>query len=121
MPDNWTNDTPIYRQLRNKVARLIMDGTFKAGEPVPSVRQVAAESQINHQTVSRAYQALVDERILEMKRGRGMFVLPGAQQQLLKSEREKFQTVELPALRARMHYLNMTTDELIELIRSESL
>lgn len=119
MPENWNDDQPIYKQLRDRVAGLIMDGTFKEGEPVPSVRQVSAESQINHLTVAKAYQELVDEGVLEMKRGRGMFVLPGARDTLRAQERDKFINAELPALMARMAHLGISIEELITLIRKE--
>ena len=120
MQDNWNDDQPIYRQLREKVAGLIMNGSFKEGDSVPSVRQVAAESKINHLTVSKAYQELVDEGVLEMKRGRGMFVLPGAKDKLVSQERDKFISEELPALLSRLSHLNISVDELLGLINSGS-
>ena len=118
MADNWNDDLPIYKQLRERVAGLIMDGSFKEGEPIPSVRTVATESKINHLTVAKAYQELVDEGVLEMKRGRGMFVVEGANTTLQQQERNKFISDELPALLARLSHLNISTDELIQLINS---
>ena len=118
MSDSWTNDQPIYKQLRDRVAGLIMDATFAEETPIPSVRQVAAEEQINHLTVGKAYQELVDEGVLEMKRGRGMFVMPGARQKLQKQEREKFAELELPALLARVKQLGISVDELLKLIQA---
>lgn len=117
--DNWSDDQPIYKQLRERVAGLIMDGSLSEGEPIPSVRSVAAESQINHLTVAKAYQELVDEGVLEMKRGRGMFVVPGAREALRADERNKFISDELPMLLARIANLGISIEELIQLIQSE--
>ncbi len=118
MPDNWNDDLPIYKQLREKVAAQIMNGTFKEGEPISSVRQVSAELQINHLTVAKAYQELVDEGVLEMKRGRGMFVVDGASDKLRAYERKKFLAEELPALLARLSHLNISTTEFIKLLKT---
>ncbi|MEM7358874.1 MAG: GntR family transcriptional regulator [Pseudomonadota bacterium] len=119
MSDNWSDDQPIYKQLRERVAGLIMDGSLSEGEPIPSVRSVAAESKINHLTVAKAYQELVDEGVLEMKRGRGMFVVPGAREALRELERNKFVSEELPMLLARIANLGISVEELIKLIQSE--
>ena len=119
MPDNWNDNQPIYKQLREKVARLIMDGSFKEEEAIPSVRQVSAESKINHLTVAKAYQELVDEGVLEMKRGKGMFVVKGAKDTLLAFERNKFISEELPSLVTRSSQLGISIEELISLIKSE--
>ncbi|MFT5572909.1 MAG: GntR family transcriptional regulator [Cryomorphaceae bacterium] len=118
MSDNWNDDQPIYKQLRDRVAGLIMDGSFAEGEAVPSVRNVAAESKINHLTVGRAYQELVDQGVLEMMRGRGMFVMDGARDKLCDLEQSKFKTDELPALLARVSNLGISVDELIELLKA---
>ena len=116
MTDDWNNKQPIYRQLRDRVAGLIMDGVFVEGEAIPSVRQVSAQENINHITVAKSYQSLVDEGVLEMKRGRGMFVLPGARKALIANERSKFEMNEVPALLDRLQHLNMTIDELAALL-----
>lgn len=113
MPDSWNNDQPIYKQVRDRMAGLIMDGDIAEGDSVPSVRQVSAEQKINHITVAKAYQELVDEGVLEMKRGRGMFVLDGARAKLLASERRKFDHVEAPALLTRLAHLGMSIDDLV--------
>ena len=118
MSESWSADQPIYKQLRDRVAGLIMDGTFTEGESIPSVRQVSAEEQINHLTVGKAYQELVDEGVLEMKRGRGMFVMTDARKKLQQQEREKFAEAELPALLARVKQLGISVDQLIELIQA---
>ncbi len=119
MPDNWSDDQPIYKQLRERVAAQIMKGAFNEGEPIPSVRQVSAELQINHLTVAKAYQELVDEGVLEMKRGRGMFVVSGASNTLRACERKKFIAEELPALLTRLSHLNISVPEFIKLLKSE--
>lgn len=113
MPDNWNNDLPIYKQLRDLVAGRIMDGVIVEGDFVPSVRQVSAEQQINHLTVAKAYQELVDEGVLEMKRGRGMYVLEGAQSRLVDAERIKFEELEVPKLLERLAHIGMSIDDLI--------
>ncbi|RBP52793.1 GntR family transcriptional regulator [Arenicella xantha] len=118
MPENWNDEQPIYRQLRDRVSGLIMDGTFSEGEAVPSVRTVAAEQQINHLTVAKAYQELVDIGVLEMKRGRGMFVLSGARQTLFDLERQKFEVNEVPAIVARLEMLGISIDQFISLLKA---
>jgi GntR family transcriptional regulator len=112
MPDNWNTDQAIYKQLRDRVAGLIMDGAVAEGDSVPSVRQVSAEQKINHITVAKAYQELVDEGVLEMRRGKGMFVLEGARLKLIAAEKKKFETNEIPALRKRMAHLGISISEL---------
>jgi len=117
MSEHWNNAQPIYKQLRDRVAGLIMSGSFEEGAAIPSVRKVSAEEQINHLTVAKAYQELVDEGVLEMRRGRGMFVLSGARERLCSMERDKFKRDELPALLERLSHLNISVDELIKLIK----
>ena len=119
MPDNWDDKLPIYKQLRERVEGLIMDGAFAEGEAIPSVRSVSAESQINHLTVAKAYQELVDIGILEMRRGRGMFVLAGAREQLLAEAREHFAAQEVPALVKRAEQLSIRRVDLISMIEKE--
>lgn len=116
MTDNWNDEQPIYRQLRDRVAGLILSGDFTEEEAIPSVRQVSAQYQINHLTVAKAYQTLVDEGVLEMRRGRGMFVLNGARKRLLRDERSKFEDEELPEFVARAKQLGIPLDELQVLI-----
>ena len=119
MPDNWNDKQPIYKQLRERVVGLIMDGTFVEGEAIPSVRSVSAESQINHLTVAKAYQELVDLDVLEMRRGRGMFVLAGARQQLLAEARDRFAAQELPAVLQRAEQLGISLVDLLSMIKKE--
>ena len=107
MSMTWNDSVPIYRQLQQRVVAMILDGALNEGDPLPSVRQVAADFQINPLTVSKAYQELVDERLVEKRRGLGMFVIEGAREELLKSERERFLREEWPALYARLQRLGL--------------
>jgi GntR family transcriptional regulator len=113
----WSNDQPIYRQLRERLQALILNGTFKEGEPMPSVRQVSSDLRINHLTVAKAYQELVDLGVLEMRRGLGMFVLEGAQEKMNSVEQERFLTVELPQLLARLKQLGISKKRLMEQLK----
>jgi len=110
----WNDSTPIYRQLRDRVVAMILDGVLKQGDALPSVRQVAADFQINPITVSKAYQELVDENLVEKRRGLGMYVTEGARGALMKSERERFLTEEWPQLYARLTRLGLTLKQLME-------
>ena len=112
MNREWNNSQPIYRQLRDRGVHMILDGVLKEGDPLPSVRNVAAEYRVNPLTVLKAYQHLVDEDLVEMKRGLGMFVKPGARQILLKGERQKFLTEQWPAIAATIERLGLTQKEL---------
>lgn len=116
MQDSWRDDQPIYRQLHERILGLILKGSIKEGEPVPSVRQVAADYQINHLTVAKAYQELVDAGLVEKRRGLGMFVLPGAREKAITAEREKFIQFELPQTAQRARQLGMKEAELVEKI-----
>lgn len=115
----WDDSQPIYRQLRERVIVLIIEGALKEGEAIPSVRQVSADYRINHLTVSKAYQELVEEGLLQKKRGLGMFVSEGAQKKLLNKERERFMAVELPQLIQRMKRLGISSDEIKNLFTDE--
>ena len=107
MTITWNDSVPIYRQLRERVGAMILDGALNEGDPLPSVRQVAADFQINPLTVSKAYQELVDDQLVEKRRGLGMFVNDGARESLLKSERERFLREEWPTLFARLQRLGL--------------
>ena len=113
MSITWNDSTPIYRQLRDRVVAMILDGVLKQGDPLPSVRQVAGDFQINPITVSKAYQELVDENLVEKRRGLGMYVTDGARDALLKSERERFLREEWPTLSARLARLGLDLKELL--------
>ena len=115
----WNDSTPIYRQLRDRVVAMILDGVLKQGDPLPSVRQVAADFQINPITVSKAYQELVDENLVEKRRGLGMYVTEGARSALMKSERERFLSDEWPQLFARLSRLGLSLKELMEAERHD--
>lgn len=110
----WNDNTPIYRQLRDRVVAMILDGVLKQGDALPSVRQVAADFQLNPITVSKAYQELVDEQLVEKRRGLGMYVTEGARDVLLRSERERFLTEEWPVLRERLSRLGLDLAALLE-------
>lgn len=113
MTIEWHDKLPIYKQLRELVVARILDGSFCECHAVPSVRQVSAEYKINHLTVAKAYQELVDEGILEKQRGRGMFVVEGAQNLLSNSEQEEFLAVELPAFIERVKLLGLDIDAIV--------
>jgi GntR family transcriptional regulator len=113
MTITWNDNVPIYRQLRERVVAMILDGALNEGDPLPSVRQVAAEYQINPLTVSKAYQELVDEQLVEKRRGLGMFVTEGARELLLKSERERFLREEWPPLYARIKRMDIDLEKLM--------
>ncbi len=110
----WNDNTPIYRQLRDRVVAMILDGVLKPGDALPSVRQVAADFQINPITVSKAYQELVDESLVEKRRGLGMYVNEGARSALLKSERDRFLNEEWPPLAARLERMGIDLATLLE-------
>lgn len=117
MNKQWSDDQPIYRQLQQEVTDLILRGDAAEGEALPSVRQLSADYRINHLTVAKAYQALVDEGLLEKRRGLGMFVATGARTLLLEREREKFLDQELPAIWQRARDLGLNEKTLIEKLK----
>jgi len=110
----WNDNTPIYRQLKDKVVGMMLDGVLKPGDALPSVRQVAADYQLNPITVSRAYQELVDETLVEKRRGLGMYVTDGAHEKLLASERERFLREEWPAMLERIRRLGLDPESLLK-------
>jgi GntR family transcriptional regulator len=110
----FTDDQPIYRQLRDRMIALVLDGVIKDGEPLPSVRSVAADLRVNPLTVLKAYQDLADAGLVEKRRGLGMFVAPGAAAALRIDERTRFLTQEWPRVRATILRLGLTPDELFD-------
>jgi len=114
MEGEWNDSQPIYRQLRDRVVALILDGVLKEGDPLPSVRNVAAEYRVNPLTVLKGYQELVDEQLVEKRRGIGMFVKPGARDLLLAAERQKFLAEQWPRVYATIQRLGLTPEELLE-------
>ena len=109
----WNDNQPIYRQLRDRVVAMILDGVLKEGDPLPSVRTVAAEYRVNPLTVLKGYQELVDEQLVESRRGRGMFINAGARDLLLRGERQKFLEEEWPRISATIERLGLTAEELL--------
>lgn len=113
MDPKWSEDVPIYRQLRDRVVAMILEGVLADGDALPSVRNVAAEYRLNPLTVLKGYQELVDEGLVEKKRGRGMFVTGGARKQLLKDERQRFIEKEWPKVLEMIERLGLDADELL--------
>jgi GntR family transcriptional regulator len=113
MDREWNDSQPIYRQLRDRVVAMILDGALKEGDPLPSVRTVAAEYRVNPLTVLKGYQELVDEGLVETRRGRGMFINTGARGLLLQGERQKFLNEEWPRIQATIQRLGLKADELL--------
>ena len=109
----WSDDQPIYRQLRDRVVAMILEHAVAEGDALPSARTVAAEYKINHLTVLKAYQELSDEGLIENRRGVGLFVTPGARERLLRAERKRFLQEEWPRIRKRMHRLGLSPEELL--------
>jgi GntR family transcriptional regulator len=109
----WSDGAPIYRQLKERVVAMMLDGLLKPGDALPSVRQVAAEYQLNPITVSRAYQELADEALVEKRRGLGMYVMEGASEKLLFSERERFLRDEWPLVMERIQRLGLSLEKLL--------
>jgi GntR family transcriptional regulator len=113
MSTDWNTNAPIYRQLKDRIVGMLLDGLLKPGDPLPSVRQIAADFQLNPITVSRAYQELADATVVEKRRGIGMYVTEGAREKLVASERERFLREEWPQMVERIRRLGMSTAELL--------
>lgn len=116
MDPKWSEDLPIYRQLRDRVVAMILEGVLGDGDALPSVRNVAAEYRLNPLTVLKGYQELVDEGLVEKKRGRGMFVTDGARDRLLKDERARFLDKEWPLVKATINRLGLSAADLLATI-----
>jgi GntR family transcriptional regulator len=114
MDREWSDSQPIYRQLRDRVVAMILDGVLKEGDPLPSVRNVAAEYRLNPLTVLKGYQELVDGELVEKRRGLGMFVKTGARDLLLRGERQRFLDEEWPRIHATIHRLGLKPEELLD-------
>jgi GntR family transcriptional regulator len=119
MSTHWNDSQPIYWQLKERTVAMILDGTLPEGEALPSVRTVASEFQLNPITVSKSYQALVDEGLVEKRRGLGMFVCEGARRKLIESERAKFLNDEWPAMLSRIEQLGLSLEDLPGSARSK--
>jgi len=113
MTSEWNDSQPIYRQLRDRVVAMILDGVLREGDPLPSVRTVAADYRVNPLTVLKGYQELVDEELVESKRGLGMFVRVGARELLLKNERKNFLKEQWPQIYATIQRLGLKPEELL--------
>jgi GntR family transcriptional regulator len=120
MGPEWNDSQPIYRQLRGLVVAMILDGTLKEGDPLPSVRAVSAEYRVNPMTVLKSYQELVDEKLVEKRRGLGMFINNGARLQLLRDERERFLREQWPVIQATIRRLGLSLPELMQPTKSEA-
>src|SRR6201987_2837223 len=114
MDFEWNDSQPIYRQLRDRVVAMILDGVLKEGDPLPSVRNVATEYRVNPLTVLKAYQQLVDEELVETRRGRGMFINAGARNLLLRGERQKVLEEEWPRVCAAIQRLGLKAEDLLD-------
>jgi GntR family transcriptional regulator len=114
MDPHWDDSLPIYRQLRDRVVAMILEGVLKEGDALPSVRNVAAEFRLNPLTVLKGYQELVDENLVEKRRGRGMFVSTGARAALMKDERLRFLNEEWPKVRATIQRLGLVLTDLLK-------
>lgn len=113
MDSEWNDGRPIYRQLRDRVVAMILDGALKEGDPLPSVRNVAAENRVNPLTVLKAYQQLVDEELVEKRRGLGMFVRDSVREKLLEAERRKFLETQWPEIQATIRRLELPLGDLL--------
>jgi GntR family transcriptional regulator len=120
MEHEWNDSQPIYRQLRDRVVAMMLDGVLKEGDPLPSVRTVAAQYRVNPLTVLKAYQQLVDEELVETRRGLGMFINDGARALLLRGERQKFLEEEWPRVCATIQRLGLRAEELLDAAHSKS-
>jgi GntR family transcriptional regulator len=120
MDPNWNDSQPIYRQLRDRVVEMILEGVLGDGDALPSVRSVAAEYRLNPLTVLKGYQELVDEGLVEKKRGRGMFIMEGAKKALLSGERELFLNEQWPSVVATVRRLGLDLDDLVATARAEA-
>ena len=114
MDREWNDSLPIYRQLRDRVVAMILDGVLKEGDPLPSVRTVAADYRLNPLTVLKAYQELTDADLVEKRRGLGMYVKPGARVLLLKDERQKFLDDEWPRISETIDRLGLSAEDLLD-------
>ncbi|CAI2337471.1 TPA: GntR family transcriptional regulator [Vibrio parahaemolyticus] len=111
---HWHDRQPIFRQLADQITQQILQGVWKEGEALPSVRSISADMKINHLTVMKGYQLLVDEGLVEKKRGQGMFVAQGAIQQLRSAEKARFLELQIPQIADTLQRLDMSVDELVQ-------
>ena len=117
MDQLWDDSQPIYLQLRDRIVAMFLDGTLREGDPLPSVRSIAAEYRINPLTVLKGYQELVDSGLVESRRGLGMYMLPGARDLLLQAERQRFLTTQWPRVVATIRRLGLRPEELLKTLK----
>jgi GntR family transcriptional regulator len=110
MDSEWNDSQPIYRQIRDRIVAMILDGLLKEGDTLPSVRAVATDSRVNPLTVLKAYQQLTDDGLVEKRRGIGMFVTTGAREMLLQGERQRFLTEQWPEIHATILRLGLASE-----------
>ncbi|CEE02635.1 GntR family transcriptional regulator [Caldibacillus thermoamylovorans] len=115
--NNLDNNKPIYLQIREKIEDQIVTGLLKEGDQAPSTNQLVNFYKVNHVTVAKGVNQLVDEGILFKKRGVGMFVAEGAKEKLIQQRKEKFIEDHLIKLVEEANILGITEDELIDLIK----
>jgi GntR family transcriptional regulator len=120
MDRQWNDTEPIYRQLHDRVVAMILDGVLREGDPLPSVRNVAADYRVNPLTVLKGYQELVEEQLVEKRRGLGMFITAGARDRLLQAEREKFLAEQWPKIRTTIQRLGLNPADLLQNAATES-
>ena len=121
MSVQWSDNSPIYRQLKDKLIGMMLDGLIKPGDALPSVRQIAADYQLNPITVSRAFQELADEQVVEKRRGLGMYMTENAREQLLSSEKQRFLHDEWPLIAERIQRLGLGINQLLASTQGEKL
>ena len=120
MQITWNDKKPIFRQLHDRLVELILDGVVSEGDALPSIWEISSEHRINHITVAKALQILVDDELVEKRRGLGMFVKAGAQKKLLKMEKDRFLKEEWPALCKRIERLELSAQELLEKVNKQA-
>src|SRR5262245_19974438 len=118
MDREWNDSQPIYRQLHARLVAMILEGSLEEGDPLPSVRSIAAEYRINPLTVLKGYRRLVDEELVESRRGLGMFIRAGARDHLLRGERQRFLKDEWPKVLATIQRLGLDAEELLQTPRT---
>jgi GntR family transcriptional regulator len=119
MDREWNDRQPIYRQLRDLIVAMIIDGVLAEGDPLPSVRTVSAEYRVNPLTVLKGYQQLVDDGLVEKRRGLGTFIVAGARDLLLRAERQRFLVDQWPGIQATIRRLGLTSQDLLNAAREE--
>lgn len=113
----WQDNQPIFRQLADKITEQILQGIWPEGEPLPSVRTVSADLKINHLTVMKGYQLLVDEGLVEKRRGQGMYVASGALNQLKTQQRQQFLEQQIPQIAATLTQIDMSLEDLMQQLK----